>query len=195
MNSADEVPTDFAASSELSKNHQYLRNETRKRLKNLFAATPALRDLHCDITPEEIAAEIAIINGDSIKVYVTREPYQQIKVIVPKNGTVRDLKAAIRRSFTALQNRQQTMRSETIDAEKSSSQSERRHSGEPIVANISWKYIWRTYYLQNDTEALTDDEKTLRDYGIRSKSVLKFVKKIKIDRRSQINHTKMNRRM
>lgn len=194
MSSANDVATDFAACSELSKNHQHLRNETRKRLKHLFAVTSSLRDLHCDITPEEIAAEIAIINGDSIKVYVTREPYQQLKVIVPKNATIHHLKVAIRRAFMAQQNRQRTMRSEIVDGKKSS-QSERRYSGEPIVSNISWKYIWRTYFLQSDTETLTDDEKTLRDYDICNKSVLRFVKKIKIDRKLNIIRTKTTKRM
>lgn len=182
MSSAD-VVTDFEASSELLKNHQHLRNITRERLQHLLAKTPALCDLSYDVTPEEIAAEIAIVNGDSIKVYVTREPYKELKVIVPKNSTVRDLKAAIRRTFTALRNRQRNTQSESIDS------NERQHSGETIP-NISWKYIWRTYYLQNDTDALIDDEKTLRDYDIRNKTVLNFVKKIKIDRRMQRNKLK-----
>lgn len=177
MNKAD--ATEFQTSSELSKNHQHLRNETRKRLQHLLAATPALRDITCDITSEEITAEIAIVNGASIKVYVTREPYQRLKVIVPKNSTVRDLKAAIRRSFTALQNRMRM--SETNNDSKPH---EWRKSGE-TNPNISWKYIWRTYYLQNGKDALTDDEQTLRDYDIRNKTVLNFVKKIKIDRRME----------
>lgn len=185
MNSAD-VVSDFQASSELSQNHQHLRNETRERLKNLFAKTPALRDLCYDVTPEEIAAEIAIVNGESIKVYVTREPYQQLKVIVPKNSNVRELKAAIRRTFTALRNRQRTT---DITDVNDSKQSERRNSTETIP-NISWKYIWRTYYLQHGTYVLNDDEKLLRDYGVRNKTTLNFVKKIKIDRRLQRNQLK-----
>lgn len=184
MNTADAA--DFEASSELSKNHQHLRNETRKRLQNLLAATPALRDISCDVTPEEIAAEISIVNGASIKVYVTREPYQQLQVIVPKNSTVRDLKVAIRRSFISLQNQMRI--SETNHDSKSN---EWRKTGE-TKPHISWKYIWRTYYLQNGTDALIDDEQTLRDYDIHNKTVLNFVKKIKIDRRMQRH--KMNKK-
>lgn len=187
MTSKNDEAIDFVACSELSKNHQHLRNETRERLKNLLAKTSTLRDLNCDITPDEIAAEIAIIHGESIKVYVKREPYQQLKVIVPKNGTVRDLKAAIRRSFQAYQNRLR-IKCESNDSQKSSHSNERRqHSHEPIEPNISWKYIWRTYYLQSDTDStvLNDDDKTLSEYDILNKTVLKFVKKIKIDRRTQ----------
>lgn len=189
MTSVD-VSSDFQASSKLSKNPQHLRNETRERLKNLFAKTSTLRDLSYDVTPEEIAAEIAILNGESIKVYVTRDPYQQLKVIVPKNSNVRDLKAAIRRTFTALRNRQRT--TDTIDA-NFSKQSNRRNSNETIP-NISWKYIWRTYYLQHDTQVLQNDEKSLRDYGVRNKTVLNFVKKVKIDRRMQQNQLKDKRK-
>lgn len=182
MNSTD-VASDFQTSCELSKNHQHLRNETRERLKNLFVNTPSLRDLSYDVTPEEIAAEIAIVNGVSIKVYVTREPYQQLMVIVSKNGTVRDLKAAIRRTFIAQRNRQRSnQQSDANDAP----QSKPRNSGETIP-NISWKYIWRTYYLQHGSDALVDDEKTLREYDVRNKTVLNFVKRIKIDRRMQRN--------
>lgn len=181
MNSVD-VTSNFQASSDLSKNHQYLRNETRERLKNLFAKTPALRDLSDDVTPDDITAEIAIVNGESIKVYVTRETYAQLKVIVPKNSTVRDLKAAIRRTFTAQRNQQRT--AEFNQSMNDTKQTERRNYNESIP-NISWKYIWRTYYLQNETNVLNNDEKPLRDYGVRNKTVLNFVKKIKIDRRMQ----------
>lgn len=196
MTSINDEAIEFVACSELSKNHQHLRNETRERLKHLLAKTSTLRDLNCDLTPDEITAEIAIIHGESIKVYVTREPYQQLKIIVSKNGTIRDLKAAIRRSFQAYQNRQR-IKSQCESSSSSSSSSskksthsnerQRQHSHEPFASNISWKYIWRTYYLQSDTDstALTDDERTLSEYGICNKTVLKFVKKIKIDRRTQ----------
>lgn len=176
MSCADAAATDFQTTRELLKNHQHLRNETRHRLKHLLAEIPSLRDISCDVTPDEIAAEIAIINGESIKVYLTREPYQQLKVIVPRNGSVRDLKVAIRRSFIALQ-RQRANQSEANDSETP--------SDEPIQKNISWKYIWRTHYLQSDTDVLVDDERTLREYNIRNKTVLKFVKKIRINRKMQ----------
>lgn len=178
--SSSDATIDFQTSSELSKYHQHLRNETRERLKNLFVKTPTLRDLNCDVTPEEIAAEIAIANGESIKVYVTREPYQQLKVIVPRNGTVRDLKAAFRRSYTAYQKRQQSSKNHSTE----------RTNFTETIPNISWKHIWRTYYLQNDTDPLIDDGRLVREYGVSNKSVLNFVKKIKIDRRMQRNKLK-----
>lgn len=192
MTCTSDKAIDFVACSELSKTHQHLRNETRERLKHLLAKTSTLRDLSCDITPDEIAAEIAAIHGESIKVYVKREPYQELKIIVPKNGTVRDLKAAVRRGFQAYQNRQRIkFQCESIDAHKSTHSNERRpsrqHSHEPLASNISWKYIWRTYYLQCQTTStvLTDDDKTLSECDVLNKTVLKFVKKIKIDRRTQ----------
>lgn len=199
MSRANDVDADeLLACTELSKSHQRLRTETRERLTRLLAATPLLRDLNCDVTPEEIAAEIATVHGESIKVYVIREPYQQLKIIVPRNGTVRDLKAAIRRSFTALQHhREQTKNHSSTDplVQSSSQSNERRlrHTDEPIAANISWKYIWRTYYLQSDSGPITDDTKTLLHYDICNKSILKFVKKIKIDRRLEKKLWKPNK--
>lgn len=188
--SSTDVESNFEASCELSKYHQHLRNETRERLKNLFTKTPALRDLNYDVTVDEIVAEIAIVNGESIKVYLTREPYEKLKVIVPKNSTVRDLKAAIRRTFTAHRNRQRSQRCTNESTVTSKQPFERQNSAE-IIPNISWKYIWRTYYLQNDTDdVLINDEQMLSEYNVRNKCILKFVKKIKIDRRMQRNKLK-----
>lgn len=48
-----------------------------------------------------------------------------------------------------------------------------------ICNNISWRYIWRTYYLDYHGVRLTDDNKLLDNYGIGNKSVLKFVKNTK----------------
>lgn len=51
------------------------------------------------------------------------------------------------------------------------------------IPNISWRYIWRTYFLEFDGSLLDDDTKLLSNYGIRNKSVLNFVKKAKIMRK------------
>lgn len=166
--------SDFESSSELARQH--LRNVTKERLQKLLAATPSLSDISCDVTPEELLAEIAICNGKAIKISVTRVPYQPITVIVPKNSTVLELKAAIRRSFTTFRNRQ-----------RAEQRSKERHVSGESTPNISWKYIWRTYYLQNGSIPLIDDKKTVEDYSIANKTQLHFVKKIKVDRRMNRN--------
>lgn len=56
------------------------------------------------------------------------------------------------------------------------------HAGHKLT-KISWHYIWRTYYLECDGEPLTDDSQLLSHYGVRNKSNLRFMKKIKHIRR------------
>lgn len=65
---------------------------------------------------------------------------------------------------------------------RSHSSTAKNHAGQQLT-RISWQYIWRTYYLEYDGEPLTDDKQLLSHYGVRNKSNLRFVKKIKHIRR------------
>lgn len=183
--------SEFESSEQLADYHRNLHNTTRDRLRAILERTPLLRDIACDITPDELAAEIAFINGDSIKVYVHREPYAKLKVIVPRQCTVWQLKAAIRRCFETQQQRHPTTQQfndKDTSSKRSSHHDRQRHQCDSIdVRNvkISWKYIWRTYYLRYNGTALIDNEKKLSDYDVRNKAALDFVKKIKIDRKAQ----------
>lgn len=174
---------DVKQSEQLCEIHRNLRNKTKERLKFLFEATPLLRDLNCDVTHDEISAEIAIVKGESIKIYVKREPYQRLKVIVPRLCKISELKLAIQRSFNALQRRLRQLRAN--DGTASSKEKRRSKSSSEPIATISWKYIWQTYYLRHNGNALINNEKTLNDYDIRNKDILDFVKKIKIDRKTK----------
>lgn len=174
---------------QLAAYHRNLCNITKDRLRSILAQTPLLRDISCDVTHDELAAEIAYINGASIKIYVQRKPYQELKVIVARQCKVSELKAAVRRTFEVYQRKQ--AKNACDDKHKSKHATERqRHRGDHIAvhtAKISWKYIWRTYYLCHNGMALSDNAKLLSDYGVRSKDVLDFVKKIKIDRKTRTN--------
>lgn len=77
--------------------------------------------------------------------------------IPQRNSTVLDLKKAIQRSFTLKQQRQR------------------------IKTKISWKHIWKTYYLQNiDTgRVMKDDKRNVADYDIVNKSQVRFIKKLR----------------
>ncbi|MCL4139887.1 UNVERIFIED_CONTAM: hypothetical protein GTU68_019772 [Idotea baltica] len=44
--------------------------------------------------------------------------------------------------------------------------------------SISWKYIWRTYWLCFEGTRLVDDNKKLLSFGISHKAKLSFLKKI-----------------
>lgn len=54
----------------------------------------------------------------------------------------------------------------------------------PVVKNerISWRFVWRTYWLDLDGIRLTNDDKCVREYGVINHSVLRFVKKRVRDR-------------
>uniref|UniRef100_A0A803VZN2 Small nuclear ribonucleoprotein U11/U12 subunit 25 n=1 Tax=Ficedula albicollis TaxID=59894 RepID=A0A803VZN2_FICAL len=47
------------------------------------------------------------------------------------------------------------------------------------VQHLSWKYIWRTYHLTYNGEKLADDRKKLREYGIRNRDEVSFIKKLR----------------
>uniref|UniRef100_A0A2K5PFS5 SNRNP25 ubiquitin-like domain-containing protein n=1 Tax=Cebus imitator TaxID=2715852 RepID=A0A2K5PFS5_CEBIM len=76
-------------------------------------------------------------------------------VIVLKSATVLDLKKAIQRYMQLKQER------------------------EGGIQHISWSYVWRTYHLTSAGEKLTEDRKKLRDYGIRNRDEVSFIKKLR----------------
>nr|XP_020667649.1 U11/U12 small nuclear ribonucleoprotein 25 kDa protein [Pogona vitticeps] len=47
------------------------------------------------------------------------------------------------------------------------------------IQHISWKYVWRTYSLSFFGEKLDDDQKKLRECGIRNRDEVTFVKKLR----------------
>lgn len=181
----DSGEREFESSEQLAEYHQNLCNTTKELLRTLLSNTPLLRDIDDDVTQDELTAEIAFINGDSMKIYVQREPYEKLKVIVPRQCKVRELKATFQHCFEAYQ-RRQAKRADN-DKSKHSTSRQRHHTNRNAVhnVNISWKYIWRTYYLRYNGIALIDDEKLLSEYDIRSKAILDFVKKIKINRKTR----------
>ncbi|XP_060219878.1 U11/U12 small nuclear ribonucleoprotein 25 kDa protein isoform X2 [Meriones unguiculatus] len=44
---------------------------------------------------------------------------------------------------------------------------------------IQRSYVWRTYHLISAGEKLTEDRKKLRDYGIRNRDEVSFIKKLR----------------
>lgn len=76
-------------------------------------------------------------------------------VIVKLDSSVKQLKEAIQTRFSLKQ--------------------EKCPSEFPKVVN--WRYVWRRYGLVFENEKLIDDDKQLRDYGVVSKSEIRFFKK------------------
>ncbi|CAH2239020.1 jg23582 [Pararge aegeria aegeria] len=98
---------------------------------------------------------IAVEHGQSISIYIARDDEPPLKVIVPQNATVRELKKAIARHFEIYQQR----------------------TGSKV--KISWKYIWRTYNLSFDSFTLDDNDSCIGNYGISNKDTLSYKKKRK----------------
>lgn len=116
---------------------------------------PLLCDLPAQVTPEEIASQIALEYGQAMTVRVRRAdaPQEPMPVVVVQQATVLDLKKAVQRFVELRQERQ---------------------GG---TTRISWRHVWRTYSLAFGGEKLDQDGKKLREYGIRNRDEVCFVKR------------------
>ncbi|CAG9862331.1 unnamed protein product [Phyllotreta striolata] len=138
--------------------HEDLLEITQSSIRRLITSDPLLSDLPPDVTFEEVVAQIAVAQGQSITVTVNRYSESPLNVVIPQKGTtVLDLKKAIRRAFTLKQQRQR------------------------IKTKISWRYVWKTYYLQNiqNGQVMIQDKKEVSEYGIANKSQIRFVKRLR----------------
>ncbi|KAI5640660.1 hypothetical protein NE865_06978 [Phthorimaea operculella] len=133
--------------------HDELLEITKSSLYTLLKCDPLLSDLPSDIVLDEVLSQIAVEHGQAITVFISREQEPILKVIVPQNSSVRDLKKAVVRHFQLYQNR----------------------TGSKV--KISWKYIWKTYDLSFDSIILDDDDSLIENYGVVNKVVLTFKKK------------------
>lgn len=138
--------------------HEDLLEITQSSLRRLIASDSLLHDLPVDVTVEEVLAQLAVAQGQSITVTVRRYSESPLNVVIPQKGTtLLDLKKAIRRTFTLKQQRQR------------------------IKTKISWKYVWRTFYLQNieNGKVMRDNKKEVTEYGVANKTNLRFVKRLR----------------
>lgn len=125
---------------------------TSKILNDLLKGDPLLSDLPRNVTLEEVNAQIALHQGQSITVYVDREQEGPLPVVVHQRGsTVSDLKRAFRRHVVLKLVREQN------------------------DLKVSWRYVWKNNWLSFDGRKLKDDPVTLEDLGIRNRSHVKFV--------------------
>ncbi|KAM9784963.1 U11/U12 small nuclear ribonucleoprotein 25 kDa protein [Syngnathus typhle] len=116
---------------------------------------PLLCDLPIQVTLEEINSQIALEYGQAMTVKVLKADGEIMPIVVVQDASVLDLKKAIRR-FVQLK--------------------QQREGG---VIHISWKYIWRSYNLVFQGEKLEDDCMRLKDYGIRNRDEVTFMKRLR----------------
>ncbi|XP_072025632.1 U11/U12 small nuclear ribonucleoprotein 25 kDa protein-like [Amphiura filiformis] len=133
--------------------HQEVMNIVRTSLGQVLQ-DPLLCDLPSDVTTEEINLQLALEYGQAMTVNVRRQDGEVLPVVVLQGGTVEDLKQALKRHIVMKQKREGNIRA------------------------ISWRYTWRTYWLAFQGQKLDDDNRKIKDYGIRNKDEICFMKRL-----------------
>lgn len=121
----------------------------------LMVQDPLLCDLPIQVTLEEVNSQVALEYGQAMTVRVCKADGEVMPIVVVQSATVLDLKKAIRRFMELKQQR------------------------EGGVKHVSWKYVWRTFHLVFNGEKLEDDNRKLKDYGIRNRDEVTFLKKLR----------------
>jgi len=118
---------------------------------------PLLIGLPNEPTLDEVNSQIALEHGRAIVVNVRQqnETNTVLPVVVIQNATVHDLKKAIQRHISLKLSRE----------------------GGPNI--VSWKHVWKTYWLSFQGQKLTEDHQPLKQYGIQSKDEVTFVKRLR----------------
>ncbi|XP_052762423.1 U11/U12 small nuclear ribonucleoprotein 25 kDa protein-like isoform X2 [Mya arenaria] len=127
----------------------------KKELTDIIKSDPLLCDLPPEITLDEINSQVALEYGQAMVVNVIRADNQVMGVVVTQNATVLDLKHAIKRHFLLHQSR----------------------IGGTTV--LSWRYIWKRHWLYYDGQRLSENNDKLKEYGIRNKDEVTFVKRLR----------------
>ncbi|XP_072298273.1 U11/U12 small nuclear ribonucleoprotein 25 kDa protein [Eucyclogobius newberryi] len=116
---------------------------------------PLLCDLPIQVTLEEVNSQIALEYGQAMTVRVIKADGEVMPIVVVQNATVLDLKKAICRYMELKQQR------------------------EGGVKYISWRYVWRAYNLVFQGEKLESDNMRIKDYGIKNRDEVTFMKKLR----------------
>lgn len=135
--------------------HQEVMIKVQSTLADIISSDPLLYDLPPQVTLEEINSYIALEYGQAMVVNVRRADNEVLPIVVTQTATVLDLKHAIKRHVNLKQ---------------------QRANGK---LHLSWRYVWKRYWLYFNGEKMTDDKKLLKDYGIRNKDEVTFIKRLK----------------
>ncbi|GFO12052.1 U11/u12 small nuclear ribonucleoprotein 25 kda protein-like [Plakobranchus ocellatus] len=135
--------------------HSEAMSTAQDMLAGVIMNDPLLRDLDPHVTLEEVNSMIALEYGQAMVINVRRADNEVIPIVVTQKARVIDLKHAIKRHFTLRQ---------------------MRTGGS---THISWRYIWKRYWLSFNGEKLTDNNKKLKSYGMRNRDSVTFVKRLR----------------
>ncbi|CAN7993699.1 unnamed protein product [Ixodes persulcatus] len=123
------------------------------KIHALISNDPLLSNLHPEVTVEELRSYLALEHGQAMSLRVLRADGDPYTVVVEQKATVLDLKKALQRHATL------------------------RMARKGVKRVVSWRYIWRTYWLSFEGQPLNQDRTLLRDAGIRNNSELCFIKR------------------
>lgn len=156
-----ERPESPSSSNLLCENasHEDFMRIVNKHLAALIKTDPLLCELPEDVTTDEAKSLIALHHGQSMMIYVRRFDGKVYKVIVEQLASVLDLKKAVERTFN-LQNK-------------------RRPESAFRDVRISWRYVWKSFWLYFEGQKLTENKAKLKDYGVRNNSEITFIKRLR----------------
>lgn len=140
---------------EQPQSHREIMEMVQNELTYLVTIDPLLKDVPAPLMLDEINSLIALEYGQAMTVNVVRADGQLLPVIVKQSARVFELKRAIKRA-TELK----LMRSKTS-------------------VYLSWRYIWKTYWLYFQGQKLDQDHKYLKDYGITNHKTVTFLKRLR----------------
>ncbi|GFY67679.1 hypothetical protein TNIN_229471 [Trichonephila inaurata madagascariensis] len=124
-------------------------------ISEIIKSDPLLHYLPSGVTLDELNNMLALEHGRAMTVIIRRADNQTCSVVVEQKATVIDLKKAFQRHFTLKQKREGSERC------------------------LSWRYIWKTYWLHYAGQKLTKNDKPLKEYGIENNSELTFIKRLR----------------
>lgn len=136
--------------------HTEVLHVVKDTVAGLITMDPLLKDLHPYITLEEVDSLIAYEYGQAMVVNVKRADEEVMPILVKQDATVQDLKQGIKRYVILRLSRTSTG---------------------PV--SVSWRYVWKHYWLYFEGEKLVEDNKPLKEYGIHNRDEVTFIKRLR----------------
>ncbi|CAD5119253.1 DgyrCDS7883 [Dimorphilus gyrociliatus] len=112
--------------------HNEMMNVFQTKIGELIQKEPLLQDIPVSITADEVQSLIDLEHGEAINIFVKKLDGKRKIIVVPLNGKVKDIKTGIKK---------QTL----LELQKAGS------------VHISWKYVWKRYWLIHEGQKLIDD--------------------------------------
>ncbi|CAN1127493.1 U11/U12 small nuclear ribonucleoprotein 25 kDa protein [Linum perenne] len=129
-------------------------NVKKAKLQSTLAALledPVLSDVPKNPSLSDVDTLISLEFGSAMRISVLKLDGTTFDVAVMNSATLKDLKLAIKRKVTEME------------------QSKMGHR------QISWRHVWANYCLSHRNQKLLDDSSALQEFGIRNNSQVNFV--------------------